>query len=161
MSDKATDYGLLPGRYPAVVREYLEASRTCRVEILGMTDGADTMPEAEIEYPIGDRSKSGELATEIEILAGDPVWVAFIGGDPRYPIITGSRNPRAGNSVNWRRFHHANMELATEEVMRLIAKSDLLVQSNSKLTLKAGGTTLELTPSGAVLTTPALDINKA
>ena len=61
-------YGLMQGRYPAIVRSYDQARRTCRVEIPGLTDGADTLPEAEIEYPVGDT-----------------VWIAFIGGDPRYP----------------------------------------------------------------------------
>lgn len=89
------EYGLMHGRYPAIVRTYDQARRTCRIDIPGLTDGGDTLPEAEIEYPIGDKSRSGAFATEIEILPGDTVWVAFIGGDPRYPIITGYRNPQS------------------------------------------------------------------
>lgn len=133
------EYGFMPGRYPAIVRSYDPTKRTCRIELPGMTDGGDVMPEAEIEYPIGDKSKSGAHATEIEIVAGDTVWVAFIGGDPRYPIITGYRNPQAGNSTDWRRFHHANMELLADKLMKLIAGGDFLIQAGGKATVDAKG----------------------
>ena len=43
------EYGLMPGRYPAIVKTYSQARRTCRVEIPGLTDGGDVLPEAEIE----------------------------------------------------------------------------------------------------------------
>lgn len=137
------DYGLMPGRYPAIVRSYNQARRTCRVEIPGLTDGADVLPEAEIEYPIGDKSRAGTNTTEIEITPGDTVWVAFIGGDPRYPIITGYRNPQAGNSADWRRWHHANMELLADGTMRLAV----------------GPSEIILTPSGIVINAPRIDLN--
>ena len=138
------EYGLMPGRYPAIVKTYNQARRTCRVEIPGLTDGGDVLPEAEIEYPIGDKSRAGANTTEIEITPGDTVWVAFIGGDPRYPIITGYRNPQAGNSADWRRWHHANIELIADAEMRLVV----------------GGTSVVITPAGITITTPSLDIIK-
>jgi hypothetical protein len=138
------EYGLMPGRYPAIVKTYSQARRTCRVEIPGLTDGGDVLPEAEIEYPIGDKSRAGANTTEIEITPGDTVWVAFIGGDPRYPIITGYRNPQAGNSADWRRWHHANIELIADAEMRLVV----------------GGTSVVITPAGITITTPSLDIIK-
>ena len=138
------EYGLMPGRYPAIVKTYSQARRTCRVEIPGLTDGGDVLPEAEIEYPIGDKSRAGTNTTEIEITPGDTVWVAFIGGDPRYPIITGYRNPQAGNSADWRRWHHANIELIADAEMRLVV----------------GGTSVVITPAGITITTPSLDIIK-
>lgn len=138
------EYGLMPGRYPAIVKTYNQARRTCRVEIPGLTDGGDVLPEAEIEYPIGDKSRAGTNTTEIEITPGDTVWVAFIGGDPRYPIITGYRNPQAGNSADWRRWHHANIELIADAEMRLVV----------------GGTSVVITPAGITITTPSLDIIK-
>lgn len=130
-------YALMPGRYPGVVKTYNKDRRTCRVEIPGLTDGGDVLPEAEIEYAIGDRSAGGGTKTEVEILPGDLVWLSFIGGDPRYPIITGYRNPQAGNDVDWRRWHHKNMELLADTLMKLIAGSDVLIQSGSKVTIKA------------------------
>ncbi|WP_211441388.1 hypothetical protein [Collimonas humicola] len=110
---------MLPSRLPGIVRSYLAASRECRVEIPGLTDGADVLPLAEIEYPIGDKSRAASHATEIEILPGDLVWLAFEGGDPRYPIITGFRNARAGNAIDWRRWHHANIELTADGIFRV------------------------------------------
>lgn len=137
------DYGLMPGRYPAIVKTYSQARRTCRVEIPGLTDGGDVMPEAEIEYPIGDKSRAGVNATEIEITPGDTVWIAFIGGDPRYPIITGYRNPQTGNSTDWRRWHHANMELLADTLMKLIAGGDVLIKSGTHVTVQAPSITLD------------------
>lgn len=137
------EYGLMPGRYPAIVKTYSQARRTCRVEIPGLTDGGDVLPEAEIEYPIGDKSRAGTNTTEIEITPGDTVWVAFVGGDPRYPIITGYRNPQAGNSADWRRWHHANMELLADTLMKLIAGGDVLIKSGTHVTVQAPSITLD------------------
>ncbi|PTQ86851.1 hypothetical protein [Nitrosomonas ureae] len=119
----AINYGKMPGRYPAIVKSYDQDRRTCRIEIPGVTDGADVFPEAEIEYPIGDKARSGANTTEIEILPGDTVWIAFIGGDSRYPIITGYRNPQVGNSIDWRRFHHANIEITADGMVKLNAET--------------------------------------
>lgn len=146
------DYGLFPGRYPAVVSSYDQNRRTCRVSIPGVTDGGDVLPEAEIEYPIGDKSRAGANTTEIEITPGDPVWIAFIGGDPRYPVITGYRNPQSGNSVDWRRWHHKNIELLADKVMNLTA--------GQTMTLKVGPTTIVLSPGGLAIKTPSLAIQK-
>lgn len=118
------EYGLMPGRYPAIVKSYDQERRTCRIEIPGLTDGADVLPEAEIEYPIGDKSRAGFWETEIEINPDDTVWVAFVGGDPRYPVITGARNPRTGNSADWRRWHHKNIELIADQELRLVCGTD-------------------------------------
>jgi hypothetical protein len=115
------DVELMPGIYPAVIKSYDKVTRTCRVDIPGITQGGDAYPIAEVMYPIGDKSRTGTHATEIEMLTGDAVWVMFIGGDSRYPVIYGYRNPRAGNSADWRRFHHANIELTADGTLKLNA----------------------------------------
>ena len=130
------DYGLMSGRYPALVKSYDPARRTCRIEIPGLTDGGDVMPEAEIEYPIGDKAKGGN-ATEIAILAGDLVWVSFIGGDPRYPIITGYRNPQAGNATDWRRWHHKNLEILGDGTIRIAVGSSEIVMTSGGIKIRA------------------------
>lgn len=117
------DYGQMIGRHPAIVKSYDKNKRTCRIEIPGLTDGADVLPEAEIDYPIGDKSVSGAYSTEIEIIPGDTVWVEFIGADARYPVIISYRNPQVGNSIDWRRFHHANIEITADGVLKLNATS--------------------------------------
>jgi len=131
------DYGLMPGRYPAIVKSYNPAHRTCRIEIPGLTDGGDVLPEAEVEYSIGDKSRSGQFETEIEILPGDTVWIAFIGGDPRYPIITGWRNPQIGNSIDWRRFHHRNIEMLADGTLRLAVGASEIVMTPDSVTIRA------------------------
>lgn len=113
------DLTLLHGLFPAVVVEYDQEARACRVEVPGITDGADPMPLAEIKYPVGHKSSHENYATEIEILPGDACWVSFMGGDDRYPIIEGYRNPNVGNSADWRRAHHANIEQIADKVLRL------------------------------------------
>lgn len=135
----SAENGLFPGRYPAIVKTYDQARRTCRVEIPGLTDGGDVLPEAEIEYAIGDKARDGQWATEIEILPGDTVWIAFIGGDPRYPIITGWRNPQAGNSADWRRWHHKNIELEADEVIHEFVKTTDVRMTTSEITTNADG----------------------
>jgi hypothetical protein len=137
---------LYPGRYPAIVKSYDKVTRMCRVEIPGITQGGDVFPLAEIEYPIGDKSRivEGQHSTEIEILVGDPVWVAFIGGDARYPIITGYRNSQSGNSGDWRRWHHANMALSADHNLTLTA--------GDKILLTVGNATVEMLPDKITLT---------
>lgn len=142
MSDRNNSYGNYAGRWPAVVREYDGERRLCRVEIPGVTDGAETLPNAEVEYPIGDKTR-GELATEIEILPGDAVWVDFIGGDPRYPIITGYRNPSAANESGTRRWHHKAIEL----------------QADESITLKVGDSTITITGGAIALKSGRIDLN--
>ncbi len=96
----------LAGKWPAIVKEWNRERRECRVEIPGLTDGAEVFPLAEIAYGIGDKSEH----TEIFIEAGDRVWVEFERGDARYPIITHYRTKRTGNNQLWRRFEHENHE---------------------------------------------------
>jgi hypothetical protein len=142
---------MLPARVPGIVRSYDAARRECRVEIPGITAGAETFPLAEIEYPIGDKSRNGAHATEIEILPGDHVWLAFEGGDPRFPIITGFRNPRTGNSIGWRYWHHANIELN--------ADSEMLLKAGAKITLQVGSSTIVITSDGIKANGAAIDLN--
>lgn len=168
-------YGTMPGRYPAIVKSYDQARRTCRVEIPGITDGGDVLPEAEIEYPVGDKSRAGKYETELEILPGDTVWIAFIGGDPRYPIITGYRNPQAGNSADWRRYHHKNYELLTDIMMHfesgetikgdagqaiaLKAGQSITAEAGSTITLSVGGSTIEISSGSVAITAGQIALN--
>ena len=147
------NYGSYPGRYPATVKSYDQVTRTCRVEIPGITDGGDVLPNAEIEYPIGDKSRlvTGQHSTELEILTGDTVWVAFIGGDARYPLITGYRCPSAGNDVNWRRYHHANIALTADGVLNLNATTINLNATTVTITSTDTNVTSKLKVTGSAL----------
>lgn len=66
---------------------------------------------------VGDRSEN----TEIRILEGDRVWLMFQNSDPRFPIITGYRAKETGNETAWRRWHHANIELTADGILKLNA----------------------------------------
>ena len=153
--------GTHPGKYPAIVREYLQASRQCRVEIPGVTDGAEVLPLAEIEYPIGDKSSHGSYPTEIEILPGDMVFIEFLGADPRYPIITGYRNPQIGNSTDWRRTHHKNTEQLSEDTHRIAVGGSEIILTRNDITIKTGGSTIVLNASSIAQTSSAIGLTGA
>ena len=154
----ANGSGLLSGKWPAVIESYDGASRTCTVNIPGITDGAESGLIAEIEYPIGDKSRH-ETMTEIEILGGDKVWVEFIQGDPRYPLITGWRNPTVGNDTGWRRWHHANMQLLTDAEMRLQSGGLVHVSAKDSITLQVGSSTVTLTPGDITQLASMINLN--
>ena len=130
--------GPIWGKLPAVVASYDGETRICTVSIPGITDGSQDLPQATLCTPIGDRA-TGDHATELRILAGDPVWVEFEAGDSRFPIIVGYRTPRAGNPVDWRRWRHANIEMTADGQMILNAK-DLII--NTETTTVNGQTTV-------------------
>lgn len=124
--------------YPAIIREYNAQKRTVRIEMVGMTNGATLLPECDLMYSLGDKSSH----TEIEILAGDSVWVDFLADDPRYPIIMGFRNPEMGNIVGWRKWHHANIEIAADGEM-VLKGSSLKLEFK---TIETTGTTTNNSP---------------
>lgn len=150
--------GLLAGKFPAVISSYDANTRTCEITIAGQTDGAESKLIAEIEYPIGDKARHA-TKTEIEILPGDLVWIEFIQGDPRFPLITGWRNPTKGNSIGWRRWHHANIELLAESQVRIESKGSIHIGASEKITLEVGGTTLTLTADQIKAIASAIYIN--
>ncbi len=125
-----------PGLYPGVIQAYDAATRQVRVSIDGITEGGDELPIAELKYPLGDKAKN----TEIEILVGDTVWVNFLGGDARYPIIDSYRNPQAGNSTGLRYFHHAGITLSADETLTLSAKN-IVINGTGSIIL-TGATTI-------------------
>lgn len=135
--------GTMVGKYPAFVAAYDPQTRLCRVEIPGVTDGADVFPEADFEYPIGDKSEH----TEIRILVGDRVWIEFEAGDPRYPIITGYRPKRVGNEVGTRRWHHANIETDADQSQ--------VHTAGTSYAISVGGTTVVIEPSRVTITATA------
>ena len=157
------EYGSYPGKYPAVVETYDKTTRQVRVSIPGITDGKDVFPLAEIEYAIGDKSRivAGQHATEVEILPGDLIWVEFIGGDERFPLITGYRNPNAPslNSVDWRRWHHANIEAVADSMLRLIVGGSSITMIPGSITLAIGSSTLVMNATGIHLTADRIDLN--
>lgn len=124
--------------YPAVIKSYDAPRRKVRIEMTGMTDGDNLLPEADLMYCLGDKFNH----SEIEIKPGDCVWVDFLADDPRYPIIMGYRNPEQGNVNGWRRWHHANIELHADGEM-VLKGSKLKIEFD---TIDTTGTTTNNSP---------------
>lgn len=147
------------GNYtPGIVDAYDPAKKLARVQIPGVTDGAEVLPQAMLCYPIGDKSEH----TDIRILAGDRVWLDFVNGDPRFPIITGFRPKETDGAVDWRRLHHTNLEFVADTDLLLTASGgQVVIEAGSAVSITAP--TLEITASvtitGNVSTTGALTNN--
>jgi hypothetical protein len=133
-------------KHPGFIRIVDRERREVRVEIPPFTDGASELPIAEIEYPIGDDSQN----TEIRLVVGRGVWIEFIAGDPRRPLITGYRNPNTGNVIGTRCWNHDNFEINADEVFT--------VNAGAKIALIVGGTSIILTPESIAQLATALSI---
>ena len=149
-------------RYPAFIRSVDRAAREVRVEVPPFTDGADVLPLAEIEYPIGDDSKN----TEIRLVVGLPIWVAFVAGEPRYPIITGYRNPNVDNEVGWRRWNHDNIEWNADEVVNInagtvanINAETINLNASKAINLVVGGASIKITPEQIAVIAAVIKLN--
>ena len=148
---------------PAIVSSYDRAKRTCRISIPGLTDGADTLPEAVLMAPVGDKSEH----TEARILPGDRCYVAFINGDTRYPIIMGFRSKEAGNVVMFRRWHHENIETDADQTQKhtagttytVDAGTNINIEAGSSITLSAGGSTIVINSSGVTINGAQINLN--
>lgn len=143
------------GLWPAVVVSYDGDKRSARVKIAGMTDGSQAMPEAVFNNPLGDCAET----TEIRVKAGDPVWVMFECGDPRYPIITGYRTPRKGNPVSWRRWAHDNIEITADGKMVFNATDVVWNISGSETRTVGGSSSLEAGTSTVKASSHAITAN--
>lgn len=132
-------------KYPAVVMSYDANTRLAKIKLEPLDDGADTQLEAELCYPLGDKSN-----TAIEILENDPVWVEFEQGDPRYPIIVGYRNKRTGNDDLTRRYHHhGNFEILADNIIKIKGNVKVIVES---ATVEVIATTVNVTASNTNIT---------
>jgi len=156
-------------RKAAIIRGYNAQTRRVKVEILGLTEGAEEFPEAELEYPLGDDT------TETEIRLRPLVWVDFINDDMRYPIVTGNRCKNAGNDTEWRRFKHENIQLEAFQDMVLTVGNnleitvqgttsingtgDVTIESGATVLVKAGASTVSITDSGVTVESTTVDIN--
>lgn len=132
-------------KYPAVVMSYDANTRLAKIKLEPLDDGADTQLDAELLYPLGDKSN-----TAIEVLAGDFVWVEFEQGDPRYPIIVGYRNKRTGNDDLTRRYHHhGNFEILADNIIKIKGNVKVIVES---ATVEVIATTVNVTASNTNIT---------
>lgn len=132
---------MMYGKHPAVIKSYDKVTKLCMVEIPGVTDGAAA--EAELSFPVGDKSEH----TDIRILPGDRCWVEFVGGDTRYPLITGFRPKHTGNAVDYRRVHHKHIESDADETQKHTAGTTYRIEAGESATIIVGDTTILVEPS--------------
>lgn len=123
---------MMYGKHPAVIKSYDAEKKMCMVEIPGVTDGSQA--EAELSFPVGDKSEH----TDIRILPGDRCWVEFVGGDTRYPLITGFRPKHAGNVVDYRRMEHKHIESDADVTQKHTAGTTYRVEAGESITLEVG-----------------------
>lgn len=110
---------------PGFVESYDKAKHQARVRWPGMT-GAQPYPKAELLLPIGCSADSSDFY----IRPGDRVWLDFVNGDPRFPIITGYRAPETDNAIDVRRLVHLGIELeAVENDIVLKAAGNVVIQA--------------------------------
>jgi hypothetical protein len=128
------------------------------VRIPGVTDGCEQFPVAMFCYPIGDKSEH----TEIRILPGDRVWLDFVDGDARHPIITGYRTKETDNAIDWRRWHHQNIELLAFTNMEFEAGANMHAQAGGSVLIEASSITLRaatITLDGNTTNTGTMTVN--
>ena len=139
-------------KYPAVVVGYDANTRLAQVKIEPLDNGADTVLDAELLYPLGDKSN-----TAIEVLAGDFVWVEFEAGDPRYPIIAGYRNKREGNDDATRRYHHhGSFEILADNIIKIKGNVKVIVESE---TVEVIAPTVKVTSATVTVDATTITVN--
>lgn len=143
------------GNYiPGFIVSYDGNTRRARVSIPGITDGCEVFPEADFVYAIGFRTED----TELRILPGDRVWLDFVNGDPRYPMITGYRTLGTDNLIDIIRIRQTFIEFIADQSMLLKATAgDVLVQAGTTLTLRCSSIVLD----GNVNVTGTLNVQGA
>lgn len=117
---------------PGFVESYDPAKHQARVSWPGMT-GVQPFPKAELLLPIGCAASSSDFY----IQPGDRVWLDFVNGDPRFPIIQGYRAPETDNAVDVRRLVHLGIELEALDGDVVIKASGNVVIQATKLIVEA------------------------
>lgn len=89
------------GRWRAVVESVDHPQRhfKAQVRVLGRDEGVppEALAWAEYELPLGTRANNGGVSP---VEPGDYVWVEFVGGDTRAPVITGGCLYAPGGVLN-------------------------------------------------------------
>lgn len=89
------------GRWRAVIESVDHPQRhyKAKVRVLGRDDDlpVELLPWAEYELPLGTRANNGGVSP---VEPGDYVWVEFVGGDTRAPVITGGCLYAPGGVLN-------------------------------------------------------------
>ncbi|MBQ7609121.1 MAG: hypothetical protein IJU76_14320 [Desulfovibrionaceae bacterium] len=89
------------GMYPAEVVSVEDPEKRCRVKlnVFDLFDGVPTndLPWANQILSLGSRPGEGAVNP---MRVGDKVWVQFVGGDTRRPVVVGSSHDSPGGNPN-------------------------------------------------------------
>lgn len=89
------------GMYPAEVVNVEDPEKRCRVKVnvFDLTDGVpvNDLPWANQTLPLGSRPGEGGINP---MQKGDKVWVQFVGGDLRRPVVIGASQDSPDGKVN-------------------------------------------------------------
>ncbi len=155
------------GMYPAEVVDVQDPDKRCRVRVnvFDLTDGVpvDSLPWANQTLPLGSRPNEGAINP---MQKGDKVWVQFVGGDTRRPIIVGASQDSPSGKVNLSpegshgqgRYEHKRTE-KQPVVEEPPYYEDVVYQQNNaliqlcrsgtiRITQMTSGSAIELLPSG-------------
>lgn len=90
-----------PGKYVGEVISVADPAKRCRIKVnvYDVFDGVpvDALPWATFVLPMGSRAGEGSLNP---LQVGDKVWVEFVGGDSRRPLVVGCAHGTPGGTVN-------------------------------------------------------------
>lgn len=110
---------------------YHAASRTAKVHIYGLTDGASEGLTATFAYPVGDDDRD----TEREIVLNNDVYVFFENDEQSRPVIAFYSSHGKNNVVDIRRIRQENIEIlarskATIEAPTVHIKGNVIIDGN-------------------------------
>ena len=154
--------------YVGEVVDTNDPERRCRVRvnIFDMTDGIaeNELPWANFNLPLGSRPGEG---ISVPVQVGDKVWIRFVNGDTRRPMIVGSAQAAPEKKVNlppeqWGgegQYEHKRTELQPQveeskdcNVDRTYKENGVLVQvcknGTFRVTQTESGSAIEVLKSG-------------
>ena len=102
------------GRFIAEVVSVDDPEKRCRIKVnvYDIFDGVPVrdLPWAVFSLPLGSRAGEGMLCP---VRVGDMVWVEFIGGDTRRPVVVGGAHASPGGQPFRRRYSRGPASLST------------------------------------------------
>lgn len=110
---------------------YDARSRTAKVHIYGLTDGASDGLTATFAYPVGDDDRD----TEREIVLNNDVYVFFENDEQSRPVIAFYSSHGKNNVVDIRRIRQENIEIlaraqVTVEAPTVHIKGNVIIDGN-------------------------------
>lgn len=131
---------LILGKKRGRILSYDAKTRTARVHVFGLTDGASNGIPATFMYAVGEYDKD----TEIKIDLNREIFVEFEGGEMNAPIIVGYSSHNTGALVGTRRIRQQNIELIADSnikfesvTLNINCTAEVNIKSDTKVSVSA------------------------